>query len=264
MIARMTTRLASPHRPSRSASLARRPVAVPALVLLLAAVSAWWLAQPSGPPSPPAPAAPAAGAQTFATLLQQVPATPGAPAPQGAGPGAAAVQVPPASAGPLLDPDTLALKPAARPMFRADAQGRLVHDEHTRVQVEKLLALHSTEEVLQRLDTATAGLPAAAAAQARDLVQRVESYQQAQRQAFAPDAAPLVPEDGLAQLQTLQAMRSSHFGADKARQLFGQEEAVTRRLLQLMQLETDTRLSMADKAVRAQARYDQERGAGQP
>lgn len=257
----MTARLLPP----RLSPAARRPVGMPLVVLVLAlstvsALSAWWLTQPAPEPAP-APVAPSAGAQTFATLLQQATATT-------AGTGTPAVPVPAAPAtapaGPLLDPDTLTLKPATRPMFRADARGGLVHDEHTRVQVEKLLALYSPDEALQRLDAATATLPAAAAAQARELVQRYESYQQAQRQTFAPSVAPLVPEDGLAQLQTLQAMRSSHFGAERAQQLFGQEEAVTRRLLQLMQQETDTRLSMEEKAMRAQARYDQERGAGRP
>ena len=56
-------------------------------------------------------------------------------------------------------------------------------------------------------------------------------------------------------------MRASHFGAEAARQMFGEDEAVARRLLELMRDETDASLTMEQKAMRAQARYDLERGA---
>jgi lipase chaperone LimK len=70
-----------------------------------------------------------------------------------------------------------------------------------------------------------------------------------------------VPEEGLAQLNAMQALRVSHLGAEAARQLYGEDDAVARRLLELMRDETDTSLSMEQKAMRAQARYDLERGA---
>lgn len=227
---------------------AATPVLWAAGATALLSLAAWWLAQPA-PLAPPV-LPPQAGGAPAPALAAPPQARPGAPAP------------PPVAvaAGPRLDPTTLALQPGARPMFRADAQGRLVHDEHTRLQVEKLLALHDAAEVQRIVEAEAAGLPAAAVAQARELVERFEAWQTAQRLAFAPGVAPQVPEEGLAQLQALQALRASHFGAERAQAMFGEEDAVTRRLLQLMQQETDTRLSMEERAMRAQARYDQERG----
>ena len=81
---------------------------------------------------------------------------------------------------------------------------------------------------------------------------------------FPPGRAPLVPEEGLAQLQAMQALRASHFGADAARQMFAQDDAVARRILELMREDTSTTRSMEEKAMRAQVRYDQERGAVPP
>lgn len=212
-------------------------------------LAAWWLARPAPLPAAPVQHTPPRALQApAAAAREQAAAEQAAPPPQ------------PAVAGPRLNPTTLALQPGARPMFRADAQGRLVHDEHTRLQVEKLLALHDAAEVQRIVEAESTGLPAAALAQARELVERFEAWQTAQRLAFAPGVAPQVPEEGLAQLQALQALRASHFGAERAQAMFGEEDAVTRRLLQLMQQETDTRLSMEERAMRAQVRYDQERG----
>ena len=218
----------------------------------VALAGAWLLWQPS-----PGPVAPSASPPPAAPAGPAVMAWPPMGADEPAGPAAVAT-------GPRLDPATLALRPAPRVAFRADAQGRLVHDERLRTEVEKLLALHEPDEARRLLEAQTAGLPATAVAQARELLERFEAWQLAQRQAFAPGVAPLVPEEALAQLQTLQALRASHFGAATAQALFGEEDAITRRLLQLMQQETDTRLSMEERAMRAQVRYDQERAANGP
>jgi hypothetical protein len=225
--------------------------------LAAAGLGTAWLLRPATPGPVPDTAPPAPARAAVAAPAPSVMAWP--PAPVGEATGAAG-----AAPGPRLDPHTLALRPALRAAFRADAQGRLVHDEALRVQVEKLLALHEPDEARRLLEAETAGLPAPAVAQARELLERFEAWQQAQRQAFAPGVAPLVPEEALAQLQTLQALRASHFGTAAAQAMFGEEDAVTRRLLQLMQQETDTRLSMEERAMRAQVRYDQERAARGP
>lgn len=149
-------------------------------------------------------------------------------------------------------------------VFRADAQGRLVVDQAMRLRVEALLALHEGDALAARLDAELAGLTPTAAARARELVAQFEAYQDAQAAAFPPGRAPLVPEEGLAQLQAMQALRASHFGADAARQMFAQDDAVARRILELMREDTSTARSMEEKAMRAQVRYDQERGAVPP
>ncbi len=68
---------------------------------------------------------------------------------------------------------------------------------------------------------------------ARELVAQFEAYQTAQAAAFPPGQAPLVPEEGLAQLRTMQALRAAHFGAEAAQQMFAQDDAVARRILEL-------------------------------
>ncbi|KQW51896.1 hypothetical protein ASD88_04625 [Pelomonas sp. Root662] len=150
---------------------------------------------------------------------------------------------------------------ASQGAFRVDAHGRLVQDQLLRLRIEELLALHEGADRTARLDAELAGLPAPAAARARELLARMDDYQAAQRAAFPPDEAPLVPEEGLAQLTTLQALRTSHFGAEAGRQLYAEDDAVARRLLELMRDETTASLSMEQKAMRAQARFDVERGA---
>ncbi|WP_423594842.1 lipase secretion chaperone [Roseateles sp. MS654] len=169
-----------------------------------------------------------------------------------------------ASSASLQGPEGPGLAGASSGVFRVDAQGRLVVDQPTRLRAEALLALHEGDALAARLDAELAGLPPAAAARARELVAQFEAYQTAQAAAFPPGRAPLVPEEGLAQLQAMQALRASHFGADAARQMFAQDDAVARRILELMREDTSTTRSMEEKAMRAQVRYDQERGAVPP
>jgi hypothetical protein len=149
-------------------------------------------------------------------------------------------------------------------VFRTDARGRLVVDQPMRLRAESLLALNEGDALAARVDAELADLPAPAAARARELVAQFEAYQTAQAAAFPPGQAPLVPEEGLAQLQTMQALRAAHFGAEAARDMFAQDDAVARRILELMREDTSTARSMEEKAMRAQVRYDQERGAVPP
>jgi hypothetical protein len=193
-------------------------------------------------PAPPVTAAPAAGSFPWRAAA----ASSQAPAPEMP---QAAAAVPTAEA--LTAPEPLPGRG-----WRTDARGQLVVDAALRLHAEGLLAMHEGAQLDARVDAELAALPAAAAAQARELLARLEAYQGAQRTSFPPGQAPLVPEEGLAQLDALQALRVSHFGADAARRLFGEDDAVARRLLELMRNDTDPSLTMAQKAMRAQARYD--------
>lgn len=149
-------------------------------------------------------------------------------------------------------------------VFRTDARGRLVVDQPMRLRAEALLALNEGAALAARMDEELSGLPAPAAARARELVTQFEAYQTAQAAAFPPGQALLVPEEGLAQLKTMQALRAAHFGAEAAQQMFAQDDAVARRILELMREDTSTARSMEEKAMRAQVRYAQERGAVPP
>lgn len=149
-------------------------------------------------------------------------------------------------------------------LFRLDGAGKLALDERTRLGVESLVALTAPEQLQDALQAQLTGLPPEAAAAARDLVSRYEGYVDAQKRSFPAGQAPLVPEEGLAELAGLQALRDSYFGRDAAQRMFGEEDAVARRLLELMRDDPLPHAPMEDKAERAQARYDAERGAAAP
>lgn len=231
------------QRPTARAAARQALVALAVSIAVLFALLAW--RRPGVAP----PAAMPSAAEARATA-----AAPGASSPAAA----AAVQ----AAGPAAGPAAPAgAARSARGVFESDAQGRLVLDARMRLAVESLVALTPADELAGAVEQELPGLPPPAAAAARELVQRYDQYQAAQRAAFPPGVAPLVPQQGLAELDTLVALRSSYFGAEAARRMFGEDEAVARRLLQLMAEERAGTLSMEQKAARAQQRFDEERGA---
>ncbi len=185
-----------------------------------------------------------------------------APSPGSAqGPASAPAPVSPASeAAPAPVPGAR----SAGGVFESDASGQLIVDERMRLAVEAMAGLNPADALPDLISAEVQGLPAPAAAQARELAQRLDAYQTAARVMFPPGQAPLVPQEGLAELDNLVSLRNSYFGAEAARRMFGADEAVTRRLLQLMAADTASTLSMEDKAMRAQARYDQERASAPP
>ena len=149
--------------------------------------------------------------------------------------------------------------PSKGDLFRIDAAGQLALDERTRLGLESLVALTAPEQMQDALEAHVKGLPPKAAAAARELVGRYEGYADAQKTSYPPGRAPLVPEEGLAELAGLQALRESYFGREAAQRMFGEEDAVAQRLLELMREDPVPDAPMEDKAVRAQARYDAER-----
>jgi hypothetical protein len=171
----------------------------------------------------------------------------------------------PAVATPVSTPAAPApLIRSATGRFESDAAGRLVLDERTRLAVEELVALTPADQLAKALEAELQGLPPQAQAAARELVRRYDGYQNAQRQTFPPGQAPLVPQEGLSELAALSDLRVSYFGRESAQQLFGEEEAVARRLLTLMRDDGSPQATMEERAMRAQARYDLERSASTP
>jgi hypothetical protein len=140
--------------------------------------------------------------------------------------------------------------------FRVNASGRLVLDEQTRLNMEALFARTDRARVAEAKQQALEPLPAAAAAQAAELLEQYDNYQQAQRQAYPPGVAPATEEAALAELEGLHALRVAHFGPIVARALYGKEEALSRQLVELMRLEKDQSLTMEEKAARAQQLRD--------
>lgn len=144
-------------------------------------------------------------------------------------------------------------------LFKLDATGQLALDERTRLGVESLVALTAPEQMHTALESHVQGLPPEAAAAAREFVSQYVGYVDAQRSTYPPGRAPLVPEEGLAELAGLQALRESYFGREAAQRMYGEEDAVARRLLELMREDPVPDAPMEIKAMRAQARYDAER-----
>jgi lipase chaperone LimK len=140
--------------------------------------------------------------------------------------------------------------------FRVNASGRLVLDEQTRLNMEALFARSERAQLAEAKQQAIEPLPAAASLQAAELLEHYDNYQQAQRQAYPPGVAPSTEEAALAELDGLHALRVAHFGQVVARALYGEEEAVSRKLVELMRLEKDQSLTMEEKAARAQQLRD--------
>jgi lipase chaperone LimK len=136
--------------------------------------------------------------------------------------------------------------------FRVDASGRLVLDESTRLNMEALFARTERDQLAEAKQQAIEPLPAAAGAQAAELLEHYDNYQQAQKQSYPPGVAPETEEAALAELDGLHALRVAHFGPVVAHALYGGEEAVSRKLVELMRLEKDQSLTVEEKAERAQ------------
>ncbi|MCS6944218.1 MAG: lipase secretion chaperone [Sutterellaceae bacterium] len=145
--------------------------------------------------------------------------------------------------------------------FMADAQGRLVLNEKTRQRIEALVALVEPDQLPLAIAEETRHLPPEAAQQARDLVERFRLYLEEQIAVVPPGHAPAHEDEALAQLEAMERLRIARFGAATAKALFGAETEVARELIELMRLEKDPKLSMEQKAERAQARYLQLRQA---
>jgi len=155
--------------------------------------------------------------------------------------------VPQASAGSVdhLNEDAVA--------FRVNANGELVIDERTRLNMEAMIAQNDSEHLLDEAQEQTKHLPAVAARQAEELVQTFVQYQQAQRQMYPPRETPITEDDAIRELEGLRALRETHFGADVAHRLYGEEEAIAREMIEVMRVENDASLTTDEKLARARA-----------
>lgn len=143
--------------------------------------------------------------------------------------------------------------------FRSDASGALVLDADTVVTLEQLVAFSTPDRFVALAREAAAGLPASVQAQALELAQRFERYQEAVRQRIQSEQVPTTVDDMARDLQALQVMRHDHFGAQAALQMFGDQEAVTARLIELMRQDAHFDAPLEERAMRAQARLLAER-----
>jgi hypothetical protein len=152
----------------------------------------------------------------------------------------------------------------AMPVFRAGDNKRLVIDGQTRNDVERMVALFSDDHGLEKIEALSIDLPPEARHDLRDLYQRYQQYSQALTAAISPQQATL--EDAYKQFDTMRELRSRYFGEEQARAMFGEEEATTRQLLDLMSKQTDPKASLEQRAQQAQALWqkDHPEGASAP
>lgn len=143
--------------------------------------------------------------------------------------------------------------------FRADAQGQLVLDAGTLRTLEQVHAFSGPEGAARGAEDASGALPDKARRQAVELAQQYGRYESALRQAVNPSQAPGSVEDMAVQFKAMQALRQEQFGDGTAQRLFSEQEAITARLIQLMQEDAEPQASLEDKAARAQARLSAER-----
>ncbi len=137
-------------------------------------------------------------------------------------------------------------------MFQADPQGNLVLGETTRLNIEKLYALNTPEELADKMQKLSKVLPETAHRQVGNLVDYFEKYTRNVKEIYPPDTEPTTMEDVLDRFKGMHDLRLMHFGADVTSAFYAEEEKQALQLLYLMAIEKDQSLSLDAKAQRAQ------------
>ncbi len=137
-------------------------------------------------------------------------------------------------------------------MFQADEHGNLVLNENTRLNIEKLYALNTPEELAGKMEKLSAVLPETAHRQVANLVNYFDQYTRNVKMTYPPDVQPTTLEDVLGQFRGTHDLRLAYFGADVASAFYAEEEKMSLQLLYLMAIEKDETLSLDQKAQRAQ------------
>jgi hypothetical protein len=137
-------------------------------------------------------------------------------------------------------------------MFQADEHGNLVLNETTRINIEKLYALNTPDELDEKMRKLSTVLPDTAHRQVVNLVDYFNKYTRDVKEIYPPDAEVETVEEVLVQLQGMHDLRKMHFGADVANTFYAEEEKMSLQLLYLMANEKDKSLSLDERAQRAQ------------
>lgn len=138
------------------------------------------------------------------------------------------------------------------PVFAADSRGKLVLNADTHANLEKLLFEEDPLTLAANVDKAAKALPPQAAAELKVLSGKFQQYAKAQTHTIPPETAPETEPERLKLLDSLHTLRVSYLGAEAAQAMFGEEEAMTRKLIGLMAAQDDPNLTPEQKAERAQ------------
>ena len=141
--------------------------------------------------------------------------------------------------------------------FRTSAAGELLLDEKTRLHIEALVAGSDPNDLNAAIRERTQDLPPAAANRVEELVNNFVQYQQAQRQTYPPNDAPITEDDAVRELEGLHALREAHFGPEVARLFYEKEEAIAREMIEVLRVENDPSLTPQEKVERARALREQ-------
>jgi len=137
-------------------------------------------------------------------------------------------------------------------MFQADERGNLVLNETTRINIEKLYALNTPEELEEKYRKLSEVLPETAHRQVVNLVDYFDNYTRNIKEVYPPDVDVETIDELLVELKGLHDLRRTHFGADVARAFYADEEKISLQLVYLMAIEKDKSLSLDEKVQKAQ------------
>ena len=154
--------------------------------------------------------------------------------------------------GPIRDEIASPLSTVEAPSFSADPRGNLALNAQTHASIERLLLSGSPQAVQAQLAAVSRDLPGTATQELQDLVTRFQKYTTALTQSIPPGNSIATEQEALKQLEQLHNLRVSYFGEDTARALYAGEEAMTRHILAMAEMEKDPSLTLQQKAERAQ------------
>ena len=143
----------------------------------------------------------------------------------------------------------------APPSFSASPRGHLTLNAQTHANIERLLLSGTPRAVQTQLQDVSRDLPDTAIKELRDLVSKFQNYTTALSQSMPPGNEVATEHEAMKQLEQLEQLhnlRASYLGAETAHALFGEEEAMSRYMLAMAQLERDPSLTLQQKSERAQ------------
>jgi hypothetical protein len=140
-----------------------------------------------------------------------------------------------------------------RTMFQVvDKRDDLVLDETARLNIEKLTALNTPEQLDEKFKKLSTVLPATAYQQLVELTETYNGYISSVKVNFPPEVEVNTVGEALDDLQRLHDLRVKYFGTNTAEAFYGKEERISQKLLELMSQEADPDMSLSEKAHKAQ------------
>lgn len=136
-------------------------------------------------------------------------------------------------------------------MFQADANGHLILNEKTRLNIEKLVLLNTPKELKVKREELSTILPPAAHRQLVRLTNNFINYMTAVMKKYPPGKELKTVSEAMKQHDGVHALRVKYFGPEASTAFFGEEEKLSRRLLEIMST-LDESIPLPDRAHMAQ------------